>query len=111
LTCHHLDTSSLHAQDASQIRPARKDLRHLRPAVHMAQEMGKALGRSEVLLRPLPQSQTRKNLSRVTHFAPTFGVSNQGVRWALLWRRTIRCFGYPFGPPLIQGWTLRLKQV
>jgi hypothetical protein len=30
--------------DAAQIRPAAKDLRHLRAAFHMAQEMGKGLG-------------------------------------------------------------------
>jgi hypothetical protein len=77
----------------------------------MAQEMGKALGRGEVLLRPLPQSQTRKNLSHIQHFTPSFRASKQGVRQLPRCRRTIRCIGYPFGPPVIQGWTLRLKQV
>jgi len=35
-------------------RVAYKDLRHLRPAVYLAQEMGTLLERSEVLLRALP---------------------------------------------------------
>ena len=38
-----------------KVRPAAKDLRHLRQAVHLAQEMGKGLGRGALLLGPLPQ--------------------------------------------------------
>jgi hypothetical protein len=46
---------SAHAQDDPQSRPAHQDLRHLWPPIHMAQEMGKSLGRGALLLRPLPQ--------------------------------------------------------
>ena len=42
------------AQDDQKGRLANQDLRPLRPAVRMAQEMGKGLGRSQILLGPLP---------------------------------------------------------
>ena len=40
---------SADAEDGSQGRPAEQDLRGLRAAVRMAQEMGARLGRGEIL--------------------------------------------------------------
>ena len=40
--------------DATQIRLAAEDLRDLWAAFHMAQEMGKGLGRGALLLGPVP---------------------------------------------------------
>jgi hypothetical protein len=42
-----------HAKDASKIRSSPENLRHLWPPIHVAQEMGKGLGRSALLLRSL----------------------------------------------------------
>ena len=44
---------SADAEDGPEGRPADKDLRRLRPAVHVAQEMGARLGRGEVLFGPV----------------------------------------------------------
>jgi hypothetical protein len=45
---------SADAEDGPQGRPANEDLRRLRPAVHVAQEMGARLGSGEVLFGPMP---------------------------------------------------------
>jgi hypothetical protein len=45
--------ADLHAEDAPEIGPAAKDLRRMRAAVHVAQEMGEALGRGQDLLGSL----------------------------------------------------------
>jgi hypothetical protein len=45
---------SADAEDGPQGRPADNDPRRLRPAVHVAQEMGARLGSGEVLFGPAP---------------------------------------------------------
>lgn len=52
--------STSDAEDAPQIRLATKDLRHLRTAFRMAQEMGQGLERGAVLQRSLPTGRAQK---------------------------------------------------
>jgi hypothetical protein len=49
-----LRRSARDAEDGSQGRPAKQDLRGLRTAVRLAQEMGAGLGRGEVLFGAVP---------------------------------------------------------
>lgn len=43
-----------HGKDAQEIRSTHQDLRHLRPALYVAQGLGPCLGRGALLFRPLP---------------------------------------------------------
>ena len=45
--------SMLHGENAKEGRPASEDMRLLRAALCLAQEMGAGLGRCEILLRAL----------------------------------------------------------
>jgi len=42
-----------HGKDAQEIRSSEKDMRHMRPTICLAQEMGKGLGRGPLLLGPV----------------------------------------------------------
>lgn len=53
-------------------RVAYKDLRHLRPAVHLAQKMGPLLERCEVLLRAMPPQQAVGRFTPLSHRAALF---------------------------------------
>ena len=48
------DPSSAHGPNDPEIRPSRQDLRHLRAAVRVAEEMGQGLGRGALLFGALP---------------------------------------------------------
>jgi hypothetical protein len=46
--------SLAHAQNGQEGQSARKNLRHVRAAVQMAEEMGERLGRGSILLGSMP---------------------------------------------------------
>ena len=56
------------AQNGPQVRPPDEDLRGVRVAVHLAQEMGARLGGGEVLLGPVPGEGGASGLGPLSGF-------------------------------------------
>ncbi len=59
---------------AEEGRSAEQDLRRMRAAVHLAQEMGTRLGECPLLFRPLPGQGVETGLMRV-------GAANGAKAW------------------------------
>jgi hypothetical protein len=58
--------------DAPQIRPAAKDMRDLRQAIRVAQEMGKGLGRGALLLAAVPGRPSASPGRQIINFIRQF---------------------------------------
>ena len=52
-----LNMGSRHAKDAKKVRPADEDLRGVRAALCVAEEVGESVGRSKVLLGCMPDAK------------------------------------------------------